>query len=830
MAHRFFSRFLAVTVPTRDHVPDRELLQRYARERDVAAFELLLHRHARTVWTVCRRILAVEADAEDAFQATFLVLVRKAGAVRGACAGAWLHRVAVNAALRVRQRGSRLVPATAEYLDTLPASVTDDSAADSAAMVQEELARLPERYRLPVILCELEGLSHAEAARELGWPIGSVSGRLSRARDLLRKRLSLRGATAPAAIAPVASVPATLVRDTTAVAAGVTPVSPAVSTLTDGVLTMMRVAQVKIMAVCLTAVGLVAVAGFGTMTAFGQRDAIAVTSAPRDIVASVAQINGSGGSRKTRRDEDPAAEEVKVAEELKKLQGQWRVVDLEEAGRKATPEQFQDMTWTFTGAKLRVVHPAKVKVKDEPPEAKVKVKDKLREAFDDGLDRVYNIVLDPAKSPRRIDLVSTEKWLVLNEIRETDVESRLLGVYTLEHGRLMVCLADRDVKYRPVALNSTADNALLLYTLEPVKADEEDAVARELKKLQGMWRVVGLEHDGRKATPDDVKGMSWTFEGNRITGKDPDEEPKMIGEFTVNPKESPKQIDIVKVEGAKKEKTLLGIYKLEGERLTICLRDEKATDKGRPTEFSAEKGSELGIFMLEKEDPKKDPAAKNDKRTTLTLQDLRKIEPPGGVPLDFGRPGEEIKVEGLKKATKRLESAPLEKLDQWVAELERLTDKKLDTDLEKQACRTYVVVHLTVAFDNLEWNARKAGKLFDRAPTMSVSESKAWMDVFEPLMRSETLKTKQIYGIPLVLIPVDALFEAQKYSNERGQKYRARLKQLTAEDISLWRDQVDQFGGTELAAAVTIILVDAFFDKEKFQRDTFRNVIDGTKK
>src|SRR6266403_793132 len=100
MPRRFFFRLLAAATPAADHVPDAELLRRFAHNRDSAAFELLVRRHADAVWTACRRVLKCEADAEDAFQATFLVLLRKADSIRGACIGGWLHRVAVNAALK----------------------------------------------------------------------------------------------------------------------------------------------------------------------------------------------------------------------------------------------------------------------------------------------------------------------------------------------------------------------------------------------------------------------------------------------------------------------------------------------------------------------------------------------------------------------------------------------------------------------------------------------------------------------------------------------------------------------------------------------------------
>ena len=137
-----------------------------------------------------------------------------------------------------------------------------------------------------------------------------------------------------------------------------------------------------------------------------------------------------------------------------------------------------------------------------------------------------------------------------------------------------------------------------------------------------------------------------------------------------------------------------------------------------------------------------------------------------------------------------------------------------------------------MAFDDLTWNAKTADDLFQRAQTMPASEAKVWKEAFESLLKKEIGQTDTTnyaggpaWAVPLVLIPVDALHEGQKYSIERGKKYRARLKQLTAADVSLWKDKLDRFGGSELDAAVNIILLDDYFDKEQFQRDKFKSAI-----
>jgi hypothetical protein len=219
------------------------------------------------------------------------------------------------------------------------------------------------------------------------------------------------------------------------------------------------------------------------------------------------------------------------------------------------------------------------------------------------------------------------------------------------------------------------------------------------------------------------------------------------------------------------------------------------------------------------------------------LNDFGKIQPPGGVPLLPGRARVKITAHAMNKVRKRLDAAPSQALDKWVVELERIMDQKLEGELAKQACRTYFVTRMSVAFDDLKWNAKASDNLFKRAETMPASEVRVWKKTFEALLKKRIGQTdKEIYdggpadAIPLVLIPVDTLYEGQQYSAERGKKYLARMKQLTAEDVSLWRDKVDEYGGTELDAAVNIILRDEYFDKEKFQRDKFKAAIGARKK
>jgi RNA polymerase sigma factor (sigma-70 family) len=174
---------------------DGDLLDAFVRRRDERAFEELVRRHGPMVLGVCRRVLRESHAADDAFQVTFLTLACKASSLRGGQAlPAWLHRVAFHVALRVRSRGRRAREIEREAaLMSRPESADESAPGELSAVLDEELQRLPDGLRGPLVLCGLEGKTHEEAARELGWPAGSLSKRLARGRELLRKRLARRG-------------------------------------------------------------------------------------------------------------------------------------------------------------------------------------------------------------------------------------------------------------------------------------------------------------------------------------------------------------------------------------------------------------------------------------------------------------------------------------------------------------------------------------------------------------------------------------------------------------------------------------------------------------
>ena len=258
---------------------DGELLTRFVEQRDPVAFEVLVHRHGSMVLGVCQRVLNHSQDAEDTFQAAFLVLARKAASVQPRdMVGNWLYGVAYQTSLKARAVAARRHLRERQVSEMPePAAVQQDEWNDLRPLLDRELSRLPDKYRVPIVLCDLEGKGHKEAADQLGWPQGTLSGRLSRARDLLAKRLRRHGlgfAAVPLAIllserASSAAVPFAAIDSTTKaaipIAAGQATaglVSTQVAALMEGVMRTMLIAKLKIATAAALFVAMLA--GYGT--------------------------------------------------------------------------------------------------------------------------------------------------------------------------------------------------------------------------------------------------------------------------------------------------------------------------------------------------------------------------------------------------------------------------------------------------------------------------------------------------------------------------------------------------------------------------------------
>jgi RNA polymerase sigma factor (sigma-70 family) len=256
-----------VAPPSESAVSDGDLLGRFVGRGDQAAFTALVKRHGPMVFHVCRRLLRSTDNAEDAFQATFLVLVQKARSIgRPDSLGNWLYGVAYRTALKARATARQRQKHEHEASPWRAEAIDENSIDDLGPLVDEEVNRLPEKYRAPFVLCCLEGKTNADAARMLGCPRGTVLSRLARARSKLRARLRRRGVV-PAVLGALvsgentasAALPARLlgaaVHNAMHFASGQTSSTAQTVVLAKGVMKAMFISKLKTLAVVVVAIG-----------------------------------------------------------------------------------------------------------------------------------------------------------------------------------------------------------------------------------------------------------------------------------------------------------------------------------------------------------------------------------------------------------------------------------------------------------------------------------------------------------------------------------------------------------------------------------------------
>ena len=353
---------------------------------DQAAFAALVRRHAGLVFATCRRVLRHQQDAEDAFQATFLVLARRAADVwPREAVGSWLFGVAHRVAMKARAVRCRRT--SREQL--LKEVVSDERPApdfDLAEAVHRAVLNLPEVYRAAVVACDLQGLNRKDAAAHLGWTEGTLSGRLARARQLLAERLRRVGLALPAGgvatLSMIESVSAAAVQTTIDLATGAAATASApVAALTEGVVRSMALLKLKAMA---AAVFTACAIGFG---------AIAATGAGTGDGAGGQQVQGQGNpptpfAAKPVEQPKPVPPPAKPVTDRDRLQGSWRVVALTE-GEKTTPTDPKD-PWVIeaTGGTLRMP---------------------FWETEGGWKQRAFTFSVDETKTPRTIDLIAANK-------------------------------------------------------------------------------------------------------------------------------------------------------------------------------------------------------------------------------------------------------------------------------------------------------------------------------------------------------------------------------------------------------------------------------------
>jgi RNA polymerase sigma-70 factor (ECF subfamily) len=426
-------------------VAEGQLLRRFVALGDQRAFEVLVRQHGPMVLRLCLRILSNQQDAEDAFQATFLVLARKAASLRAeGSVAAWLHGVAYRVAHKARIAAARRRKHESCCTERHGADpVSDLTLREAHEILHKELLRLPDRLRVPLVMCYLEGLTRDEAGRRLGWSPGLVKSRLEQGRDRLHLRLARRGLALSGALITVlfdetaasAAVPADLATSTTSAAlaaavSGAAAVPARVSALAERTLHDMLVAKVKsVFALSAVAVLFLVPVAVITMTALwadAQDDAAkaAVRGEPFEAGPPTPAQAAQPTQKKPVGDQD-------------KLQGTWRIVEIVVDGKPAQRDNPTDeANMIVKGDQMWLVAlPAEKKVKE------------------------LRFKIDPAKKPRHIDLTVP-----------TDEEKGKIGhgIYELEGDRWQLCFPQdaNEPKDRPTSIKSEPGARLVVMTLK----------------------------------------------------------------------------------------------------------------------------------------------------------------------------------------------------------------------------------------------------------------------------------------------------------------------------------------------------------------------------
>jgi RNA polymerase sigma-70 factor (ECF subfamily) len=487
---------------------DGQVLERFIVRRDEAAFAELVRRHGAMVLAVCRRILGHRHDAEDAFQATFLVLIRKAATIgQRERVGNWLYGTAYRAAMEAKAFRRRCRERQVSRMPE-PQTPAAESSHDLCAIFDEELCRLPNRYRTAIVLCEMEGRTRKEAARQLGIPVGTLSGRLTTARRRLARRLTRRGVvltagglsgTLAAALAPnlaSAVVPASLATALVqaAAAAGAGHVAAArllpdsVLSLAEGVMKSMLLQRLRTLAVTILAAALLSSAG------------IPLAGSAWHAQPQQAEQNGQ------RR---PAAASPSPVRDQELLQGNWVVVRGELGGVRLSDDQLENWkTLVFAGDQV------------------TRAGGRLREGA---------YAISPVR--RELDLFINGETLSCT--------------YQLDGTTLTLAsrLGDRV-------------GILLVY----VKEDSQEKAPTDKQTLQGSWIVKSGEKDGKKLNEFQLKNWErLTFDDDKIVREGGE---KREGSYKLDPAKTPREIDLDLFKGG----TVEGIYELKGNTLKLAIK------------------------------------------------------------------------------------------------------------------------------------------------------------------------------------------------------------------------------------------------------------------
>jgi RNA polymerase sigma factor (sigma-70 family) len=475
--------------------PDEQLLRRFIDTRDEAAFTAIVSRHGPMVLCVCRQLLRDPNDVDDAFQATFLVLVRKARSVRKPeLLGNWLYGVAYKVAARARaNRAKRRTREGQENDMTAFPAASVPADADLRSLIHEEVHRLPDKYRGPVVLCFLENKTHEEAAQTLRWPIGSVKGRLARAKELLRSRLARRGVTTTAGgivatLAPEtvsAAIPTKMLETTIkvamAVAAGKTVAAGLVSAhavaLSEGVIHTMFWNKLKFVAAFVFSLTLLGGAGVLAYQGVGKEP-----------------------EKKAEQAKETPKEAAKPKDDNKVLQGDWRVVTVEWNGNEISSdeiEKMKDARWTFADGKLSFV--------TQETESRFSV-------------TWMNYKLDPEHKPKEFDVLDGRNWSK-SPIATGEITPRpIRAIYVLDADTLKIATPlnfsvpqpPLQSQTRPTEIATKKGDNTLLITLRRYKGvseyDYPDAKSKDSSTMASRVHQTHLLSD------DDIETVRMWYE------------------------------------------------------------------------------------------------------------------------------------------------------------------------------------------------------------------------------------------------------------------------------------------------------------------------------
>jgi RNA polymerase sigma factor (sigma-70 family) len=593
---------------------DADLVKRYVQHRDDAAFEALMRRHGPMVFGVCRRVLHDMHDAEDAFQATFLVLVRKASSLRSpGTIGNWLYGVACRTARHAREAAARRRAREASMAP--PTAAVEDTGAELRPVLDRELERLPDIYRAVIVLCDLEGKTRKEAARQLHCPEGTVASRLATARKLLARRLARHGLALTAgtltaafsqgralAVVPTAVMSSTFEAATLFTAgqtAAAAVVGARIAALAEGVMKTMLLARVKIVLLVLaiavslaTGVAAISFSAPGASTGDEKAKTDSTTPAPRSRPRKLTADEAANAARNYRSEID----KVSIYVGYHAPEG---------------AEGNNNQRWV-------ILHVPKARPRYV-----------VADLDDEDEDSFFRAARIESKQALRIIDVMAKWGFFKNAVNGPDP--------TRPCPNIVIALGKDDTRglfyFPPWELGALRFVDAIRNCVGGEAGKALDRFLAPLEKQRRAWEKRRSEIDGRwkvkkgdvlgKHTWEAEPGQTWTIAEGKMSvrfvrtldgpERGTTEEYGEEWTFELDPGKSPGQIDLACTAGVKKGSTVLGIYERKADQLKICFNG----DGNRPRDFGSDYGGHSRFarsFVLERVKDDGPPTGKNSRR------------------------------------------------------------------------------------------------------------------------------------------------------------------------------------------------------------------------